>query len=499
MKKILQQTPLFLFLVPVFFILHGYAENFGNITIGNCLLLTVTYTGAAALLYFIFLFFLKNYLKAALMAAYLFSFYCFYGAIHDFLKAHTGFLYKYSVLLSSFFIGIIALFIFLKKTKHVFFRTTLFLNILMLAYIVFDTGNVLWKSLNPGPNRLSVYSFAKDNTYGTCKECPKPDIYFLLFDEYASSLSLKQKYNYDNSGLDTFLRQSGFSIQVNSHSNYNFTPFSMSSILNMSYINGIDPEAITADDYAYCTNLIRDNEVIKFLAYQGYDIVNYSVFDLAGNPSRVDQSFLPLKTKLITDRTLFAYLRKDIGWMLYTGRFELKFLTANTLYKQVNNNNKFIDLVKKESAVKSAKPRFVYVHLYMPHAPYFFDKNNNLKDGPTVYREYKELNLQPYLDYIPYTNSRAKELISTIKQNTDGNAVIIFMGDHGFRYRTTVEHPDNYFQNQNAIYFPDKDYHLLKDSVSGVNQFRIVFNKLFNQDIPVLKDSTVFLKDKHDN
>jgi Sulfatase len=497
MKKTLQQTPLFLFLVPLFFILHGYAENFGNITLSNCLLLIVTYAGAAAFLYFIFLFFFKNYIKAALMATYLFGFYCFFGAVHDFLKIHSSFLHRYSVLLSAFLIGFIVLFIFFKKTKHVFFRTTLFINILLLAYIFFDIGSVIWKSLNPGPNRLSVYSFAKNNTYGTCKECPKPDIYFLLFDEYGSSLSLKQKYNYDNSGLDTFLRQSGFSIQVNSHSNYNFTPFSMSSILNMSYISGVDPEAITADDYAYCTNLIRDNEVIKFLAYQGYDIVNYSVFDLAGNPSRVDQSFLPLKTKLITDRTLFAYLRKHIGWMLYTGRFEIKWLTAHTLYNQSKNNNKFIDLAKKESAVKAAKPRFVYMHVYMPHAPYFFDKNKILKDETTVYRESVELTLQPYLDYLPYTNSRIKELVTTIQKNTDGNAVIVFMGDHGFRLRTTDQHPDNYFQNQNAIYFPGKDYHLLKDSVTGVNQFRIIFNKLFNQNIPLLKDSTVFLKDKH--
>lgn len=497
MKKTLEQTPFFLFLVPFFFILHGYTENFGNITVANCLSLLLAYAGAAALLYFIFLFFFRNYIKAALMAIYLFGFYCFFGAIHDFLKLHSTFLYKYSILLLVFFIGFIILFIFFKKTKHFFFRTTLFINVLLLVYIIFDTGSVILKYLNPGPNKLSVYSFAKNNPYKNCESCPKPDIYFLLFDEYASSLSLKQNYNYDNSGLDTFLRQSDFSIQANSHSNYNFTPFSMSSILNMSYIKGIDPQSITSDDYAYCTNLIRNNEVIKFLSYQGYDIVNYSVFDLAGNPSRVDQSLLPLKTKLITDRTLFAYLRKDIGWMIYTGRFELKWLTAHTTYTQLNNNNKFIDLVEKESAVKAAKPRFIYMHVYMPHTPFFFDENKKLKDPATVYREYKELPLQAYLDYLPYTNSRIKELITTIKKNTDGNAVIVFMGDHGLRYHANSPHPDKFFQNQNAIYFPDKDYHLLKDSVTGVNQFRIIFNKLFNEKIPLLQDSTVFLKDKH--
>ncbi len=497
MKKVLQHTPLFLFLLPVFFVLHGYAENYGYITLANCLLLTVTYTGAAALIYFLFSLFYKNYLKAALLATYLMAFFCFYGAVHDFLKQYSGFLYKYSVLLPAFLLGAVWLGIYLRKTKHLFFKATLFINVLLLIYILVDGGSVIWKALNPGPNRLSVYSFAKDNHYDTCKECPKPDIYFLLFDEYSSSVSLKEKYHYDNSDLDSFLIGNGFHIQALSRGNYNFTPFSMSSILNMSYLQGIgNPEACTAEDYAYCTNLIRDNEVIKFLSFQGYDIINYSVFDLAGNPSRVEQSFLPLKTKLITDRTLFSRVKKDIGWMLYTGKFRIKWLTEHTLFQQIENNNKFISLTERESEVKAARPRFVYMHVYMPHEPFYFDRNGRPKDEATVYRENTETVIQPYLDYIPYTNGRIRELISTIRKNTDGNAVIVFMGDHGYRYTSYEKHPNHHFQNQNAVYFPDRDYHLFYDSITGVNQFRVVFNKLFNQKIPLLKDSTIFLRDR---
>ena len=132
----------------------------------------------------------------------------------------------------------------------------------------------------------------------------------------------------------------------------------------------------------------------------------------------------------------------------------------------------------------------------MPHPPYFFDKNGNQKDENTIFRENSERALQAYLDYIPYTNSRIQELVSAIQQNTNGNAVIVFMGDHGFRYPTKGDHPRNYFENQNAIYFPDRDYRLLYDSITGVNHFRVVFNKLFNQQIPLLKDSTIYLKDR---
>ena len=498
MKKTLQQTPLFLFLIPFFFVLHGYSENFGYINITDCLLLILTYAGSAAFIYFIFLPFYKSNVKAALMASFLMAFYCFFGAIHDFLKSNIYLLGKFSVLLPLFVIIAIVLFIFLKKTKQDLFKPVLFINVLVLAYVVFDGVKIIGKSMHPLPNKLSVYSFAKDNPYDSCASCPKPDIYFLLFDEYASTISLKQKYNYDDSDLDIFLKQHGFNIQANSSSNYNLTPFSMSSILNMSYLSGIrDPLECTKEDYAYCNDLIRNNEVIKFLSFQGYDIVNYSVFDLAGNPSRVDQNFLPLKTKLISDRAMFTQMQQELDRLLYSKNIELDWFAEHTLFKHLNNNNKFIDLTERTSAATSAKPRFVYMHVYMPHPPYFFDKNGKRRDEATVYKENKETFLQAYLNYLPYVNSRVKEVVSSIQQNTNGNAVIVFMGDHGFRYPTTETHPANYFQNQNAIYFPDRDYHLLKDSVSGVNQFRIIFNKLFNQRIPLLQDSTIYLKDKH--
>src|SRR5258708_39639334 len=100
MKRLLQHTPLFLFLLPVFFVVHGFLENYGYINIPECLLLTLTYCGAAAFLYFLFSLFYKNYIKSALIATYLVAFYLLFGAIHDFLRQVSLFLYKYSVVLS---------------------------------------------------------------------------------------------------------------------------------------------------------------------------------------------------------------------------------------------------------------------------------------------------------------------------------------------------------------------------------------------------------------
>lgn len=488
---------MYLFLIPVFFVLHGYFENFGFVSISESLVLMLTYGGASALLYFIFLFFYREHIKAALLSCYIMGFYLFFGAIHDFFKDHNIPLHKYSLMIPLFFGFLLFGIIYLRKVKKPFSRSTLFFNLLFFIYLIVDVSGIIWKLFHPNANRLSTYEFANVNNYKRCDSCTKPDIYLLLFDEYGSSLSLKQRFGFDNSNLDSFLTDRGFHIQANSHSNYNFTPFSMASILNMSFLQGIkNPSACTLEDYAYCDNLVRDDEVIKFLSYQGYDIINYSVFDLAGNPSKVEQTFLPLKTKLITDRTFWHYFQKDVGWLIYTGRFKIKWLVEQTMFRHSNNNKTFVDLVKKESAIQNDKPKFVYAHFYMPHPPFFYDKNGNKRDIKTVFELNDEKFYQAYLDYIPYTNEKAKDLINTIQQNTNNSAVIIFLGDHGFRHTTDPNNLFNYFQNQNAVYFPDKDYHTLYDSISTVNEFRAVFNKLFDAKFPMLKDSTIFLMDK---
>ena len=495
MKKLLERTPLFLFLLPIFFIWHGFDENYGNITVPNVLLLTLAYLGGSALLYFVFLPVVKNYIRASLLAGYLMGIYCFFGAIQDFLKAVAHPLSRYGFLLSFFGITIIALTIYLRKTTRDFFRLCLFLNSVFIIYLLIDFTDISWKIISPPASKLSVYTPGKD-AVKTCADCPRPDIYFLLFDAYMGTSALKERFGYDNSDLDSFLVRNGFSIQRHSRSNYFFTPFSMASTLNMQYLDWLaHPNACTLDDYERCINMIRDNRLIHILSDQGYDMVNYSVFDLAGNPTRLDESFLPLKTKLITESTLFARMRKDMGWMLTIHKFN--FFSGNIVYQTLLNTNKCIDYVKKESSLQTARPRFVYAHFYLPHAPFYFDKFGNPKKEADILQETKEFSLQAYLDYLPYAKKRVEELIGAVKKNTGGKAVIVFMSDHGFNNDKLKSDHIFSFQNQNAVYFPDGDYSRFYDGITNVNQFRVILNKLFKQNLPLIKDSTIFLFDKN--
>jgi hypothetical protein len=96
----------------------------------------------------------------------------------------------------------------------------------------------------------------------------------------------------------------------------------------------------------------------------------------------------------------------------------------------------------------------------------------------------KDKNL--YLGYVGYTNTKIQELVNTILNNSKGEAVIIIMGDHGFRNDNNMPH-HVFLQNQNAIYLPGKNYNLFYDSITGVNQFRVLINTLFKQNTALVK------------
>jgi Sulfatase len=495
MKKRLQTIPFFVFLLPVFFVLHGYRENLGYIHPVEAILLAGVYLIGAAVVFGVAFLFYRNIAKAALAAGFLLAFYFFFGAIQDFLKTYLHPLSRYAVLVPAFGIAAVSWIIFLRRTRRDFPQWLFYLNCLFLLYLLVDGAAIL---LSPANSRDRHKIIASDTppAFTPYTGTAKPDIYFLLFDAYTSSVALKEQYHYDNGDFDRFLTDKGFHIQYASRSNYKYTILSMPSILNMCYLDKLkDVKGGPVQEYYYLSDLIRDNELMDWLHSIGYDIVNCSIFDLRGHPSPITESLLPLQTRLITDQTFYSRFYRDIGWNFW--QFTVNPLSEKEIDLSLNNDNKLIARLQAVSATPSTHPRFIYGHFNIPHPPYYFDRQGNRRNVRAPYRPTDEDNVQDYLDYLSYTNQKAEAMIDDIRTNTRGQAVIILMGDHGLRYHDRLGYnPLSFVQNLNAVYFPDKDYHLFYDSISGVNQFRVILNTLFGQNLPLLKDSVVNVKDK---
>jgi hypothetical protein len=494
--KSLRTIPLFVFLLPVFFVLHGYRENLGYIHPGEAAVLAGVYLIGAAIVFGLLYLFYRNRMKAALAAGFLLALYFFFGAVQDFLKAYLHPLSRYAVLVPILLIAAIAWIIFLRRTRRPFLQWFFYLNSLFILYLLVDGAAILIHSAAYDRGRLPLRASDTPVTFSPYTGSEKPDIYFLLFDAYTSSPGLKENYHYDNDSFDRYLAQKGFHIQRASRSNYKYTILSMPSIFNMCYLDKLkEVRGGPVAEYYYLSDLIKDNALMDWLHSIGYDIVNCSIFDLHGRPSPITESLLPLQTRLITDQTFYSRFYRDIGWNFY--QFTVNPLSEKEIDLSLNNDNRLIARLEAASTTPSPHPRFFYGHFNIPHPPYYFDKQGNRRKVRTPYKSIDEDNVQDYLDYLNYTNQKAKELIDTILINSRGKAVIIFMGDHGLRYHDRLGYnPLSFVQNQNAVYFPERDYHLFYDSISGVNQFRVVLNTLFGQNLPLLKDSIVNVKDK---
>ena len=490
MNKILQK-PIFLVLLPVFFVLHGYTENFDVIPVADSLYLLGIYIAVSLLVFWLFWLFYHDVAKAAIMSFAFMALQFFFGSLQDTLKSELGesFFSRYAFLLPFFFVIFVLIIVGLRKRKRGLTKLSAYLNVLFALLVLMDLVWLVDKVLSAHERSRPAHSFQM----ASCDTCARPDIYFLLFDEYSSSTALKELWNYDNNDLDSFLRQKGFSIQAYSKSNYNFTPFSIASTLNMDYLTIPNPKACTVKDYSACVSSIRKNGICSMLEALGYEIVNYSIFDLDKNPSPVVEDFLPIKTKLITSQTFLSRIRKDLFYHLLTGKFEIPWLTRDLIYTTYHNNEKIINATLKESMSFSLKPKFVYSHIEMPHPPFYYSQGRKQTDRNVLVEENSKLSPSSYLGYLPRTNLVIKQLVNSIIANARRPVVIVLMGDHGFRTRQ----PEPYhFRNQNAVYTSFATDKWFDPHISNVNEFRVLCNHLFQTSFPLLKDSTVFLVDK---
>ncbi len=492
MLKHLRSFPYFCLLLPFFFVLHGYLEHFDFINTSDAAKLALIYCTFSLCVFIFSRLFFNDWRKAALMTFCWIFLYLFFGAIYDFLKLYSPIrlLWRYSFLGSLLIILMLSMFIFLKKTKNKFYTTTFFLNILFIIYITIDLFGIAKKFIQQSEKVKTLYTANTNNFSKIPDSLNKPDIYFLLFDEYASSISLKERFDFNND-IDSFFIAKGFSVQKKSRSNYNYTPFSIASTLNMGYLDWIQPKmGVNRYDFLKCNPLILHNELLRLLRISDYEIVNLSMFELSGSPAKINQSFLPIKTQMISEGTLFPRLYHDFLWFFKRNKFIEWIMEGEGVFRHINNNEFIFTELKETSSQENKKPKFIYAHFFMPHSPYFFDEEGKKQDNPTWMGSPIS-----YLKYVRYTNKRIKELISEILKNTNSQSVIVVLSDHGYRFPTESPNPQSHFQNLNAVYFPDRKYNQLYDSITNVNEFRVILNSLFHLQLPVIADSTVYLID----
>ncbi len=491
--------PWYIFLLPLFYILHVYNDYFGilNITIAlrylvYYLLLSITIFSIAFLLF-------KNSAKAGILTILFLIFFFFYGSIHDFLKGLRlpSFLVSYTFIFSLTLILFIFLIVRLRK-KNVPVKANRFFLYLFMLFCLLETGTTIYyifsnkiKKTDPGGNNASP------NLNLAIKDKKQmPDIFFIVIDEYTSSKALKKYHNFDNSQLDSALLNAGFYISTNSQSNYNATSFSIGSTFNLQYFNK-DFEKTPNNTFSLLRGAyaFKNSILPGLLERNGYDIINHGLLDIKNHPVTVQLVFEPFEAETMYHETLWGRIKRDIYWNI-TVRLPGYRKTRPADKDFINRNNINYTNFLRELSKEADKPKFVYGHLLIPHRPAYVDRNGHprmVSDQDVTDKNSDELYIEQVRFVNTWIDSLAKAASTTARTRP---LVLIIEGDHGNRYAEWGRPiREKQFMNLNTYYFSDRDYSMLYDSISPVNSFRVILNKYFQAGLPLLKDSTIRLTD----
>jgi hypothetical protein len=360
----------------------------------------------------------------------------------------------------------------------------------LIIYCTVDIISILIK-LNTSKNSLTN----KNNIHVNISAVKnRPDVYFLLFDEYPGYKSLEDSFGFKNDILYDKLRNESFTI-LPTFSNYSETPFSMSSIFNMNYINDFKESVeITQKDLQQRAKEIKNGAVFNIFTQLGYQVISYSVFDVLDKKSIGGNSFILGHNRLLTDKIFHNRFIKDIGWKFLNGKFSIPAF-QKLYFGEIKTYNEKVEAGFTDALYhKNKSPQFVYAHFLIPHQPYFFDSVGREQNIANLENDSVLRNKSLFISYLKYANKKIAAFTDMIVAN-DSSAIIVIMSDHGFRdYNSTKDYEPYNFDNFCAIRYTASQPPASAAEISNVNLFRYIFNEYFYQHLPYLENKVCIIK-----
>jgi hypothetical protein len=339
----------------------------------------------------------------------------------------------------------------------------------------------------------------------------KPDIYYIIMDEYVRQDVLQTIYGYDNNAFLNALRARKFYVADSSHSNYGVTGLSMVSALNMGYVEDLSHISSGHQIRRLYYEKIPNSTLLQTLRAWGYKIASVSTGIWFTKIPQADYVLASPSGDFqheIIRTSLVRGLNDVINFVFKRNPFYDEMLTRGQRQKIQHGFEQL------SNSIDLPGPKFVLAHFISPHPPFVFGPNgetvlinsklNIFADGENLINgtdgmteeEFKK----GYRDQVAYVNGQLLKVIDHLLQQPKP-PIIIVQGDHGTRlyrsqqYTTATISQEELFERMsilNAYYFPDQKYEALKSSMTPVNSFRIVLNHFFQQNMPLEPDRFYF-------
>jgi len=499
MKKIAFH-PLLLCLYPMLFL---YSTNMDKTTFGTAVWpMLISMAGTIVFTSLGFVFF-KNVNKSAILTAFIILLFFSYGHLHSWIygfflleeggksqEISTEINYKQIIfwsLTSLWIILAVIVFFLIRKIKNsALSKITFVLNgmsIVLFAMPLFTIVLNTVSGYSNSNNQTSKERLSPIEESEVIKKIGyKPDIYIFVLDGYGRYDVLKKNFNFDNKAFINFLKGKGFFVAKNSYANYFWTDLSLSSSMNMMYINYLaDVVGRTSNDRSELYELIRNNKLARYLKEQGYKIVH------------LDSTYGP------TMKNPYADIEFTHGKGLFHIEFYRVLMETSMLKLWESSVEKDLarlhlkNLKTLETIATMDGPKMVFSHFVPPHHPYLFDSEGNTLKHVTVsnqfdFQSHLWSKRKKYVDQIKFLNKRFTKIVNLILKESENPPIIVIHSDHGPHVLLRIsgrKKVQGRFGNLMAIYTPGVEG-LFNDNITPVNMFATILNHYFGDDLPIL-------------
>ena len=330
----------------------------------------------------------------------------------------------------------------------------------------------------------------------------QPDIYYIILDGYGRQDILQALYEFDNSGFLSDLSDRGFYIAEQASSNYIQTMLSLSSSLNMDYLQTLKSNDTKIENRSDLIQLVENNKVRDILAQHGYQLISFHNEYKATIPS-AEIYYEDSQSDLAYPVTAFESILIDHSMVRVLSHVPTLNKALIEMPYDMHRRHILFALAKLQEVPALEGDYFVYAHIIAPHPPFVFDEEGgvapqdtpfSLNDANYYLREHSQKSyIAGYRRQIQYINKLVLETIDAILTRSTTLPIIIIQGDHGpgaYLHWGSLEQtiPAERLGMLNAYYFPDQDYARLYPSISPVNSFRVLFNQFFDADYTLLPD-----------
>lgn len=314
-----------------------------------------------------------------------------------------------------------------------------------------------------------------------------PDIYAIMLDGYPRADTLATAFAYDNHHFLDAMSELGFDVAENSHSNYNATMLTLSSVWNMQQVSAVIPNP--PDRALHGSALmasINNGAALGTLRSAGYRVISI--------PSG------------ITTTSIFA---SDV--YLDTGQvnsFEMAVMHAGILpslaadtqrswmYQQQRDRiHAAFEALESLAGQAEPTPRFVFAHVIAPHSPIVFRADGSAADelaclprDCTIFDEHRnaeELGRIP--EQIEYLNQLVLRTVRQVISLSTRPVVVIVFSDHGARH--DLDDRDEMLRNLFLSYTP-AHAGLFPDDATPVNLVPQILNAYMGMSIPLASEES---------